>query len=531
MIESLHRILVASARGPSEGALVKRALDIAISLVALVLLAPVLGLIALAIRRDSPGPVVYRGPRVGKDGRIFQILKFRTMYEAPASYAGPRVTARDDTRVTPLGSWLRATKLNELPQFWNVLRGDMSLVGPRPEDPALAAAWPVPLRDVILSLRPGITSPASILYRDEEQMLCAENLFRKYVDELTPDKSRLDQLYVRHRCLSLDVDIMLWTALILLPKIRSRRLPEQFLFLGPATRLIHRYMTWFVADLLVAIVAFVGAGLLWYQSGEAVPDIARLVGHAIMFACLFSGAGTIFRINRIIWSRAASDDVWAIFATWLAVTVLSGAANVFACTMPLGLSFIAALGSLGGFVVVRYRSRLLTGLVSRVVVRRSRGSQACRRVLIVGSGASAQYVAAILSRPENCATYRAAGFVDDNLSVQGMRVRGTDVLGTIRDIPDLICKYGISTVVLADHSLSRVQRGAVLEACQRTGTKFALMPDVASCLAEEQPATPEAAPIYVQLEADRYADLADALIGGTAPEAIAVQQAGRAEVV
>ena len=93
-------------------------------------------------RREGPGPVFYRGPRLGKNGRVFGILKFRTMYECPASYRGPRVTAQDDDRITPLGKWLRDTKLNELPQLWNVLVGEMSLVGPRPEDPEIVKTWP-----------------------------------------------------------------------------------------------------------------------------------------------------------------------------------------------------------------------------------------------------------------------------------------------------------------------------------------------------------------------------------------------------
>ncbi len=96
-------------------------------------------------------------------GKGFGILKFRTMYERAESYAGPRVTGKQDRRITPLGQWLRNTKLNELPQLWNVLIGEMSLVGPRPEDPEIVKTWPADARKEILSVRPGITSPASIL--------------------------------------------------------------------------------------------------------------------------------------------------------------------------------------------------------------------------------------------------------------------------------------------------------------------------------------------------------------------------------
>ena len=150
----------------------KRTFDIIVALTVLVILAPFFGLIALAIKRETPGPVFYRGIRTGRGGECFSILNFRTMYETPESYAGPKVTAQDDNRITPFGHWLRNTKLNEIPQFWNVFKGDMSLVGPRPEDPTLAGEWPTKVAQELLPVRPGITSPASVMYRDEESMLC-----------------------------------------------------------------------------------------------------------------------------------------------------------------------------------------------------------------------------------------------------------------------------------------------------------------------------------------------------------------------
>src|SRR5690606_29290266 len=104
-------------------------------------------------------------------GKPFRILKFRTMYECPDSYQGPGITAKGDDRVTPVGQWLRHTKLNELPQLWNVLRGDMSLVGPRPEDPDFVKQWSAETRAELLAVRPGITSPASVLFPDEESLL------------------------------------------------------------------------------------------------------------------------------------------------------------------------------------------------------------------------------------------------------------------------------------------------------------------------------------------------------------------------
>ena len=164
--------------------------------------------------------------RIGRNGLVYKMLKFRTMYETPRSYSGPRVTGKDDDRITHFGKWLRDTKLNELPQLWNVLIGEMSLVGPRPEDPSISKTWPREIAKELLSVRPGVTSPASILYRDEENMLHAGEIMRKYLHELSPDKMRLDQLYIRYRSFWLDLDVILWTILLLMPKIKAYSPPR-----------------------------------------------------------------------------------------------------------------------------------------------------------------------------------------------------------------------------------------------------------------------------------------------------------------
>src|SRR5258706_16430552 len=134
----------------------KRAFDVFTSLLGIVLLSPFLTAIAILIKRESPGPVIYGGTRAGKGNRPFRIWKFRTMYEVPDSYYGPAVTATGDKRITPLGHWLRDTKINELPQLWNVLIGEMSFVGPRPEDWKIAQDWPEEAQGEILSVRPAI---------------------------------------------------------------------------------------------------------------------------------------------------------------------------------------------------------------------------------------------------------------------------------------------------------------------------------------------------------------------------------------
>jgi lipopolysaccharide/colanic/teichoic acid biosynthesis glycosyltransferase len=174
-----------------------RFLDISISLVALIVLAPLLVLIGLLVRVSSPGPALHRATRVGLDGRLFQLCKFRSMYVG-ADRTGPGVTARDDRRVTPLGRWLRRYKLDELPQLMNVLAGEMSLVGPRPEDPRYVALYTEQQRE-ILKVRPGITGAASLSYRREETLLGGADWERTYREVVMPDKIRIELEYLRHR--------------------------------------------------------------------------------------------------------------------------------------------------------------------------------------------------------------------------------------------------------------------------------------------------------------------------------------------
>ena len=189
----------------------KRLFDIVCSGLGLLLLAPLLLLIALWIRLDSPGPVMFLQERVGRHGRPFFIHKFRSMHvDAPAQ--GPQITIGADPRITRSGRWLRASKLDELPQLWDVLRGEMSLVGPRPEVPRYVALYPADLRELVLSVRPGITDPASLQFRDESELLArAADPEREYVDVILPAKLKLAADYVRHASLWGDLRLILGT--------------------------------------------------------------------------------------------------------------------------------------------------------------------------------------------------------------------------------------------------------------------------------------------------------------------------------
>jgi lipopolysaccharide/colanic/teichoic acid biosynthesis glycosyltransferase len=192
----------------------KRTLDLLLSLLVLALFWDVLAVLALWVKLDSPGPAFYRGKRVGKDGRLFQIYKFRTMLLGAESQ-GPAVAYRDDPRVTRAGRVLRRTKLDELPQLCNVIKGEMSLVGPRPEDPKYVALY-TPEQRQVLSVKPGVTGPTQLLYRNEASMLKGSSVEEEYVSRLMPEKLKSDLEYVRTRSLALDLKILWRTITTLL---------------------------------------------------------------------------------------------------------------------------------------------------------------------------------------------------------------------------------------------------------------------------------------------------------------------------
>ncbi len=197
----------------------RRLFDIVVSLVLLLLLLPFMVLVAITVKLTSPGPVFYRAERVGLKMKTFKMFKFRTMV-IDADRAGPRITAQDDPRVTSVGEFLRSTKIDELPQLINVLKGEMALVGPRPEDPRFVKFYtPDQLR--LLEFKPGVTGPAQLEYSVEHQdkLLDVSQAEEVYIREMLPDKLRLDLEYERSRSPLRDAKILLRSVKLVLSAV------------------------------------------------------------------------------------------------------------------------------------------------------------------------------------------------------------------------------------------------------------------------------------------------------------------------
>ena len=198
-----------SVRLPSGGRLLrKRAFDIVCAALGLLVLSPVLLLCALLVGLTSPGGVLFRQERIGRNGVPFTIYKFRSMRK---DNAGLKISTSSDSRITPVGRVLRKTKLDELPQLWNVLKGDMSFVGPRPEVREYTDLYTDEQRQVLL-LRPGITGLASIRFRNENDLLTAsDDPNRTYIEQIMPKKIELDLEYIPHASVFYDIKLIIQT--------------------------------------------------------------------------------------------------------------------------------------------------------------------------------------------------------------------------------------------------------------------------------------------------------------------------------
>lgn len=457
---------------------IKRFFDILASGLGLLLLAPLFLYVARLIKNDSPGPVFYRAPRIGRNGKPFYMLKFRTMREEPLSYSGPRITANGDPRVTTLGKWLRDTKINELPQLINVFRGEMSLVGPRPEDPAILLHWPENDRKVILSVRPGVTSPASVSYRDEENRLDGSNLMGNYLEKIAPDKQRLDRLYVRHHSFMTDMDVLFWTMIVLVPRIARQPDTEGLLFGGPFSRFARPYLSWTSIDFSISMLVCITVGLMWRVS---VPlnigwEVSLLV--AFVISLLFTVSNSLLGLKRVEWSRSTSEDLIGLIFSGLLVTAVSILADLKLpqITLPDGFLIINGIFSTVGFVIARYRLRLLTGLASRWV--RARGYGTGERVLIVGAGAGGEIASWLLRRADFRHLFRIVGYVDDSPHFQGMRFDGIPVLGTTQDISSLVAREDIGLICYAIEKISQQDQEHILGICRKSTARLVILSDV-----------------------------------------------------
>jgi lipopolysaccharide/colanic/teichoic acid biosynthesis glycosyltransferase len=459
----------------------RRVMDIIAATIGLLVLSPIFMMIAVFIKRDSPGPIFYFGSRVGRHGKPFKIIKFRTMYDRPASYEGPRITAIGDCRITPFGRWLRDTKTNELPQLLNVLVGEMALVGPRPEDPEIVHSWTTSLRKDLLSVRPGITSPATIMFRNEETLLHSSNVMDEYLKTILPDKLRLDRNYIHNRSLLTDLDILFLTLLLLLPKLREAKIPESNLYWGPIARFASRNLNWFLIDMASAFLAVGVAAFSWRLGAPFNIGVEYWIAIAVAVAFGFGVINAGLGLTRIQWRHANFEQVLPLaFSSVGATLILILIDNLFMLKIHLPLSMLIITGGLSftGFTFTRYRERLFTGLASFWLGFRKAKNGVGERVLIIGAGDYAELAIWFLTHSDAARLFSIVGIVDDDPRKQDMWLNGVHVIGTIRDLPALVEKHKVGLTIFTIANIDGTERQRILRSCQAAYNRVVIFTNV-----------------------------------------------------
>jgi FlaA1/EpsC-like NDP-sugar epimerase/lipopolysaccharide/colanic/teichoic acid biosynthesis glycosyltransferase len=446
---------------------IKRGFDFVVAAVALLVLSPALLVIALLIKHDSAGPIFYRGERVGRNGTRFRIYKFRTMV-ADSDWAGPGITARDDPRVTRFGRRLRRSKLDALPELINVVRGEMSLVGPRPEIPELVGRYP-PLFQRVLAIRPGMTSPSSLAYRNEEKVNGTDPSW--YADVVLPDKLALDIRYVLRHTFWTDLRIIGQTVAVVfgMDSVAFRWL----------ARSARRLLPWLLLDAPVIAAAFYAA--LFLRLLDVSPGVRSYLGAMtrwiLPLLALYLVMTALWGVHRRIWRFASAADVRPIFGATATATAIALGFDVFASgrgqrLLPLGVILLGGFFSACGMVLTRYSSRLLRGLS----FARSPGEGT--RAVIYGAGDAGQHLALRLLTHQSGEVYELVGFVDDDVRKRGQRIHGLPVLGGRQDLAHIVDRRRIDLIIIAINNVRGEDLRQILTTAEQTPAQIRIIPNV-----------------------------------------------------
>jgi FlaA1/EpsC-like NDP-sugar epimerase/lipopolysaccharide/colanic/teichoic acid biosynthesis glycosyltransferase len=440
--------------------MLKRVLDILLALLGIIVLLPFLPLLAFLMKLDSKGPIFYLCDRVGKDGKPFKMYKFRTMYSTLGA-AGPSVCPQGDPRVTPVGRFLRRTKLNELPQLINILKGDMSFVGPRPEAPDLAVLYPAPAR-AIFAVTPGLVGPSQILGRNEEEWYPpGVDPQQYYLDVILPKKLPLDLEYVHQSSALTDL---------------------KYLFLGIKETLF-KALNWnlvlqnrsqfylLCADLVLSLGSFVSAYILKFadfSEGVNAANVLRLLPVVVLVRLpCFAYCGLYGSLIRYL---SFHDLIGVVHGVSVSSLLLMGWTVLFNVPPVPRTVFLIDWCCLI-LLLSALRGALRLSHDWHATHRDDRG----RRVLIFGAG-DAGVLAYQSFMAERDKAFDVVGFLDDDPAKRHKTLYGKKVLGNRFTMGAVVKLYQIHEVFLALPSAPPSELMQIVQACQQIGVPYRIFP-------------------------------------------------------
>lgn len=441
--------------------MMKRCIDLVLACIGLVLVLPLFPIIGLLIKLDSRGPVLYRCDRIGKDGKLFKMYKFRTMFEFPLP-VGASVCPHDDPRVTHFGRILRRTKINELPQLLNIFKGEMTFVGPRPEAPDLAALYPDYAR-AIFSVTPGLVGPNQILGRNEEEWYPpGVDPQRYYIEEILPKKLPLDLEYVRHPSLVKDLQYLGLGIKETICKAISWKLvmqnTSQLYLLG--------------TDVMLSMISFGLAYLVRFGRTSQEMELTTFLGLLPVVVLIRLPCFVYFGLYRTLIRYISYTDI-------LNVLKAIGTSSILCIVLTFLFAFYTFPRSIlliDGFCLFVFMTAVRLGL--RLIRERQGRLQTAdekkRRALIFGAGDAGALVFRCLRASQEA--YEVIGFLDDDPAKRHKTLYGCKVLGNRFNLEALVKLYQAHEVLLALPSAPARDIAAIIQACQNVGVPYRFFP-------------------------------------------------------
>lgn len=446
-----------------------RIVDFVVALAGVILLLPLMALVAMLIKLDSEGPVFFRQERVGLNGKPFRILKFRTMVHG-AHRMGSRLTVKHDPRVTAVGQVLRWFKIDELPQLFNVLAGDMALIGPRPEDPYFVAFY-TPEQRQVLSVRPGIVGISQIFGRDELERYPEglKDTEAYYIQHILPEKLDTDLAYVRERSFRGDMTLLargVWATL-------RGAVKGKFLWRR------RRRVGLLVLDGVLVTCAYTLAYLI--RMDFRWPMQLHFFFVPLVCVLLVRLAGLMY--------FGAHQGLLAYFGLWDVIAVFK--AVTLSALVGAGLTFFLGLQSYPRSVFIIDWGLALFMLVAlryalRAWVRRRarRYDQRRDEALVVGAGIGGEQIARILLE-DPLSPYRPVGFIDEVPERWGALIHGVRVLGGVAELPLALSANGIKAVFVCMSDLNDRTAREIVEICEENRTEYRIVPALSDLLNAE----------------------------------------------
>lgn len=442
--------------------MIKRLIDIFLSLAVMAMTLPLLPFVALFIKMDSKGPVFFPCDRVGKGGRLFKMYKFRTMYEMPVQI-GTSLSPADDPRVTRFGRFLRRTKLNEFPQLMNILLGDMTFVGPRPEAPDLAALYPSYAK-AIFAAKPGLVGPNQISGRNEEEWYPpGVDPQQYYIESILPKKLALDLEYIQQASIFKDVKYILLGA-------------QETLFKALNWQIVLRnksQICLLCIDALLIICSFSLTQIITTEGVRHKNDIRHFLSLLPIFLTVRLSCFFYFGLYSTLIRHISNTDIVFIFESVSMSTFI-----LIVLTLFIDLGIVSRLNFLVDWLFliflmasVRFGVKLFLDWLDKIrnqAVKNKRG-------LIFGAGVMGSLAYRFLMAQKDTA-YDIVGFIDDNPAKMYKTLHGKKVLGNSFTMDSIVKLYKVDEIFLAAPSMDSAKIKQITQACQAANIQCTVFP-------------------------------------------------------